>query len=68
MIIPVTKKPLEARLGGGKADRSYWECPIKKGMIILEIGGDISFTELSIGLKKVCDKLPFKSNIISMYY
>jgi ribosomal protein L16/L10AE len=23
MIIPVTKKPLEARLGGGKADRSY---------------------------------------------
>jgi len=69
--IPVTKKPLEARLGGGKADRSYWECIVKKGMIILEINfeNDVyNFYKLRICLRCISNRLPFFTKIIKNYY
>jgi len=66
--IKVTKKPLEARLGGGKAARSHWESPIKKGMIIIEISTQLDYIFLDRGLKIVLDKLPFLSKIVKNFY
>ena len=68
LIIPVTKKPLEARLGGGKAARSHWECPVKKGMVILEFSTELNYSFLDKGLNVVLDKLPFLSKIVKNFY
>lgn len=67
LITPVTKKPLETRMGKGKGERSHWECSIKKGSIFLEIG-NISYDNLSYGLKLVSDRLPFKTKIVKILY
>jgi len=36
---PVSKKPLETRMGTGKADVDYWAARIKPGTILFEIAG-----------------------------
>ena len=37
--LPVTKKPLEIRMGKGKGSLSYWCYPVKIGEIIFEFQG-----------------------------
>jgi large subunit ribosomal protein L16 len=36
---PVSKKPLETRMGTGKADVDYWAARIKPGTVLFEIAG-----------------------------
>ena len=36
---PVSKKPLETRMGKGKAEAEYWAARIKPGTILYEIAG-----------------------------
>lgn len=36
---PVTKKPAETRMGGGKGSPEYWVAVVKPGTILFEIGG-----------------------------
>ena len=36
---PITKKPLEVRMGKGKGNVEYWVCPIKPGRILYEMEG-----------------------------
>ena len=36
---PVTKKPLEVRMGGGKGAVEEWVCVVKPGRILFEIAG-----------------------------
>jgi len=36
---PVTKKPLETRMGKGKGEPEYWVAPVKPGRILFELGG-----------------------------
>ena len=36
---PITKKPLETRMGKGKGNVEYWVCPIKPGRILYEMEG-----------------------------
>ncbi len=36
---PVSKKPLETRMGKGKADVDYWAARIKPGTVLYEIAG-----------------------------
>jgi large subunit ribosomal protein L16 len=67
LITPVTKKPLETRMGKGKGERSHWECSLKKGCIILEIG-NLSFDDLYYGLKLVSDRLPVLTKIVKLTY
>lgn len=35
--LPVTKKPVGTRMGGGKSGVEYWVSPVNKGTIILEV-------------------------------
>jgi large subunit ribosomal protein L16 len=67
LITPVTKKPLETRMGKGKGERNHWECSLKKGCIIIEIG-NLSFDDLKYGLKLVSDKLPVLTKIVKLTY
>jgi large subunit ribosomal protein L16 len=36
---PISKKPLETRMGTGKADVDYWACRVKPGTMLFEIAG-----------------------------
>mgnify|MGYP001051673856 CR=1 FL=1 len=36
---PVSKKPLEQRMGKGKADTDYWAARVKPGTMLFEIAG-----------------------------
>src|SRR5258707_11679370 len=36
---PVTKKPLEVRMGSGKGNPEGWEAPVQAGRIIFEVDG-----------------------------
>src|SRR3989339_1900611 len=36
---PVTKKPLEVRMGGGKGDVDHYVAVVKRGLVLFEISG-----------------------------
>jgi large subunit ribosomal protein L16 len=38
------KKEQGQRIGKGKGDRTDWVCPVRKGQIILEVGGQIDIS------------------------
>ena len=61
--IPITKKPIEIRMGKGKGSVDFWISKINKEQIIFEIGGvskDIALYALYAGK----NKLPIKTKII----
>ncbi|MGQ9463485.1 MAG: 50S ribosomal protein L16 [Candidatus Fervidibacter sp.] len=61
---PVTKKPLESRMGGGKGDPEFYAAVVKPGTILFEIGGVAK--ELAIeALHRASYKLPIKTRIVS---
>jgi large subunit ribosomal protein L16 len=37
--VPVSKKPIEVRMGSGKGAPEYWVCRVKPGRIMFEIDG-----------------------------
>lgn len=37
--LPVSKKPLEVRMGGGKGSPEEWVCPVKPGRMLFELAG-----------------------------
>lgn len=37
--VPVSKKPLEVRMGSGKGAPEYWVCRVKPGRIMFELDG-----------------------------
>ena len=61
---PVTKKPLETRMGKGKGNVEYWVAPVKKGTVLYEIDGVSKDVALE-ALRLASHKLPIKTKIIS---
>ena len=61
--IPVSKKPIEVRMGKGKGNPEYFVCRVKPGRIIFEIDGvnDILAKE---AFDRAASKLPIKTKII----
>jgi large subunit ribosomal protein L16 len=60
---PVSKKPLETRMGKGKADTDYWAARVKPGTVLYEIGGvpeDVSKRTL----KRIAMKMPVRCRFI----
>ena len=61
---PVTKKPLETRMGKGKGNVEFWVVPVKPGMILFEVSGVDEISAVG-ALKLAGDKLPVKTKVIS---
>ncbi|MFH0734243.1 MAG: 50S ribosomal protein L16 [bacterium] len=60
---PVSKKPLETRMGKGKGAPEFWVAVVKPGRIMFEISGvsrELANEALSIAIHK----LPIKSKIV----
>ncbi|HOM33116.1 MAG TPA: 50S ribosomal protein L16 [Candidatus Paceibacterota bacterium] len=60
---PITKKPPEVTMGGGKGDVDHYAFPLKKGRIIYEIDG-VSEEMAIEALKRASYKMPVKTKII----
>jgi len=61
---PVTKKPLETRMGKGKGAPEFWVAVVKPGRILFEVGGvDASIAQEA--LKLAAHKLPIKTKIVT---
>ena len=59
---PVTKKPLETRMGKGKGAPEFWVAVVKPGRIMFEIGGVDKKTSVE-ALTIAAHKLPIKTKI-----
>ncbi len=56
---PVTKKPAEVRMGGGKGDIAEYVAPVKPGRVLFEIGGvakEIAFEAFRLASHKLSVK------------
>jgi len=61
---PVTKKPAETRMGGGKGVPEYWVAVVKPGRMLFEASG-ISEESAKEAMKLASDKLPIDTRFIS---
>src|SRR5450432_4207071 len=60
---PITKKPLEVRMGSGKGAVEQWVAVIKPGRMLFELGG-VSATEAKDAFKIAASKLPIAVRFI----
>jgi large subunit ribosomal protein L16 len=61
--VPVSKKPLEVRMGSGKGAPEYWVVRIKPGRILFEIDG-VTTTLAKEALNLAAAKLPIKTRFV----
>jgi large subunit ribosomal protein L16 len=61
---PVSKKPLETRMGKGKGPPEFWVAVIKPGRILFEISG-VTRQVANEALKICSHKLPIKTKVVS---
>jgi large subunit ribosomal protein L16 len=61
---PVTKKPLETRMGKGKGAPEFWVAVVKPGRVMFEVGG-VDPSIAMEALKLAAHKLPIKTKIVT---
>ena len=61
--IPVSKKPVEVRMGKGKGSTEFWVCRVKPGRILFEVDG-VNESIAKEALYKASAKLPIKTKFI----
>jgi large subunit ribosomal protein L16 len=60
---PVSKKPLETRMGKGKADTDYWAARIKPGTMLFELSG-VDEDMAKQALARIAQKMPVKCRFV----
>ena len=61
---PVSAKPLETRMGKGKAEPSYYVAIVKEGTILYELGG-VQEHAARQALSLVAHKMPFRCRFVA---
>jgi large subunit ribosomal protein L16 len=64
--VPVTKKPLEVRMGSGKGSVEYWIVRVKPGRILFEVDGvteDVARQAFALAAAKLPIKTKFVQRI-----
>jgi large subunit ribosomal protein L16 len=62
--VPVSKKPLEVRMGSGKGTPEFWVARVKPGRIIFEIDG-VPVQIAKEALSLAAAKLPIKTRFVA---
>ena len=62
--VPVSKKPLEVRMGKGKGNVEYWVCKIQPGRVLYEMEG-VAEPIAREAFRLAAAKLPFKTTFVS---
>ncbi len=60
---PVTKKPLEVRMGKGKGNVEYWVAPVQPGRMLFEIEG-LPEDLARAALRLAAAKLPVRTAVV----
>ena len=60
---PITKKPLEVRMGKGKGAVEYWAAVVKPGRILFEISG-VPYEVAKEALRLASQKLPVRTKFV----
>jgi len=60
---PITKKPAETRMGKGKGELSHWVAVVKRGKIIMELGGIPEELARQV-FRLAAYKLPFSTKFV----
>jgi len=60
---PITKKPLEVRMGKGKGAVEYYVAVVKPGRILFEIGG-VPIDIAKEALRLAAQKLPVRTKFV----
>ncbi len=61
---PITSRPPETTLGGGKGSPDHFVCPVRRGRILFEMDG-VSATMAKEALRLAGHKLPIKTKMVS---
>ncbi|MEK7260542.1 MAG: 50S ribosomal protein L16 [Pseudomonadota bacterium] len=61
---PISKKPLEVRMGSGKGNVEYWVAEIKPGAVLYEMEG-INEVQAREAFKLAAAKLPLKTMFVT---
>jgi len=61
---PYTKKPLETRMGKGKANVEGWVAVVKPGRVMFEVGG-VTESAAQEALRLAATKLPIRTRIVA---
>ena len=61
--VPVSKKPIEVRMGKGKGTPELWVCRVKPGRIMFELDG-VNDATAKEALELGAAKLPIKTRIV----
>ncbi|PIE05831.1 MAG: 50S ribosomal protein L16 [Sorangium cellulosum] len=61
---PITKKPLEVRMGGGKGAPDEWAAEVKPGRVMYEISG-VDEAKAREAFRLAAHKLPLPCKFIS---
>src|SRR5499433_1336958 len=61
--VPVSKKPIEVRMGKGKGAPELWVCRIKPGRVLFEVDG-VSVQLAREALDLAAAKLPIKTRFV----
>ncbi len=60
---PVTKKPLDVKMGSGKGEPQFYVAKVKAGTVMFEIG-DVTDEQAKEALRLASHKLPVKCKIV----
>ena len=61
---PISKKPLETRMGKGKADVDYWAARVKEGTILFELAG-VSEDQARLAFSRIAMKMPVRCRFVA---
>lgn len=61
--IPVTKKPLDVKMGGGKGNPEYWVAKVKAGTMLFEMKG-VDEPTAREAMRLASMKLPVKTRFV----
>lgn len=60
---PVTKRPAETRMGGGKGAVEYWAAVVRPGLILFEVAG-VPEVEAREAMRLASHKLPIPTQFV----
>lgn len=60
---PISKKPLETRMGTGKAEVEYWAARVKPGTMLFEIAG-VAEAAAKLALLRAAVKMPIRCRFV----
>ena len=60
---PVSKKPVEVRMGGGKGANDRWVCVVRRGRVLFEVAG-VPEDRAREAFRKAHHKLPVDTKVI----